>query len=1230
MSLFKKLRGIIGGYLQLDNTNTANGIANNINGIEARTNNNAAQSNFVSAQALGGTTTGTDANCSNLLDLKQRALLIEFSFPGLVPAFGSAGQYGICHTSGGIYVAGQIYLSDGISVLTAIPMYKMQNVCNINAFSGTVSMIANGFYSLRSIVSPWTVWELMGDGGGGGGFTAGGDLTGTSTNQKVSYIDGIPTPAAVTADDGEFIRVSKSIITFLTPRSIVADGDDIWYADNDQGSIPAGKGFVTHYTISTQSIVLIDLVSILPGVDTNGVRDLAQDSTYIYCACWKTGNIAIIEKLTNVVLGWGAIPTLGFPGRQVTSVCADNAGKFYVVGIDDVGGNYIWRFDTASCIGQLPDIIGPELSQLTIKARKVRYGGGMLWLANGGGDPDCLHRFDPTTLTETGLFGSGVVNFGMDCIYAFGYVWVVDNATNQVWTIDPITMASIGPGLSTGFSQPNCIGIGPDSNGNPNSRLLVTNVFDNSNVKIIDPTGPSIEATISIGNVGAEQICSSGNKWYTASPDVGGPNAAVYTILGDLGSYTAGTLSGPTVLVYSVIDSIQGRPVSPALPFFGEFLGWDGSQWIPAAIPIPSITLAGDVTGPTGSNTVVGLQNRTLAATAPTAGQFIGWNAILSQWEPVTFAGGLPVATQAGDIVQWTGTVWQANQPQAGLVNVKLGQVVGAGSAVVLELDRTGATQELLAYLVKTENDIVGFDVQNNVATWRGFSALFGVYSYDAVGLTNRTLVVAWVEGGNVVHVRSLSYTYNPPFGTWTLAPTIGVDTTIYTGTAITDVTIDYLGSNGVTGQQFVVGFIDTNAGSRGILVACTYLSDVVACTFGASYTIPTIVDMYSITVALDTFNESGSLRYDIAIAYGRSGTNTGFVAWTSVPQGSNTFSGGLSTSNSTFGTATIKPKCITIRRMETQDESNVRYFKIGILYGDTVRAAAIMKRPATGSYEYYFGAYNFTGDTTAWRTDADIFSDDIQHYLDSVIVNPGFGDIDESGLFFQLAQCTRSNFTERVVAISGSVKEQIPVANRPQMLVPLKASQWGIQSPYIRRLSENKYVWGARETFNPSSPGNDQIFFGIASIRDGRSHNTLGVSPHKNTSWSTFQIPSATQKYQKFVPVRMSDNRFVAVFSANSATVGGPACVAIHCICNDREKFFGFMQEAGAVGTTKRCVTVGGIDRSHSGLIPGMTYYLEWTDISTRSNGIPVGIAQSATTMLVVNNKRIQQVNNI
>ena len=65
----------------------------------------------------------------------------------------------------------------------------------------------------------------------------------------------------------------------------------------------------------------------------------------------------------------------------------------------------------------------------------------------------------------------------------------------------------------------------------------------------------------------------------------------------------------------------------------GKVLGNDGTsaQWQ---------ALGGDVTGAVGTNSVVRIQGRNVAASAPGSGQALAWNATAQQWEPQTVSGG--------------------------------------------------------------------------------------------------------------------------------------------------------------------------------------------------------------------------------------------------------------------------------------------------------------------------------------------------------------------------------------------------------------------------------------------------------------------------------------------------------------------------------------------------------------------------------------------------------------
>lgn len=110
-----------------------------------------------------------------------------------------------------------------------------------------------------------------------------------------------------------------------------------------------------------------------------------------------------------------------------------------------------------------------------------------------------------------------------------------------------------------------------------------------------------------------------------------------------------------------VVVGLQGRDVVDTAPSDGEALIWStaGSQWEPTAIPA-GFTAGGDISGTPTSQTVVGLQGRDVASTAPVDGQVVGWNATASQWEPKSASGAWSVlsdvATTAGSTSTLTTT----------------------------------------------------------------------------------------------------------------------------------------------------------------------------------------------------------------------------------------------------------------------------------------------------------------------------------------------------------------------------------------------------------------------------------------------------------------------------------------------------------------------------------------------------------------------------------------------
>jgi hypothetical protein len=158
MALFAKLRGIMGNLWQIDGPD-GNNIKSTTGAVEFL--DSAGTTTFVKARMADvPTTSSTLKDGVNLLMARGRLALIEFSFDGggVVPSPGdNTNKFGVCHTTGGGYTAGQVIFDTG----TALQVMPDEVACHLTttaAVSGTVSMIANGFYAREG-----ASWVLKGD-----------------------------------------------------------------------------------------------------------------------------------------------------------------------------------------------------------------------------------------------------------------------------------------------------------------------------------------------------------------------------------------------------------------------------------------------------------------------------------------------------------------------------------------------------------------------------------------------------------------------------------------------------------------------------------------------------------------------------------------------------------------------------------------------------------------------------------------------------------------------------------------------------------------------------------------------------------------------------------------------------------------------------------------------------------------------------------------------------------
>jgi hypothetical protein len=221
--------------------------------------------------------------------------------------------------------------------------------------------------------------------------------------------------------------------------------------------------------------------------------------------------------------------------------------------------------------------------------------------------------------------------------------------------------------------------------------------------------------------VTGQALVWNGSQWAPQTINAGVTSAFGRTgaVTAQTGDYTfaqiGGTVSGSQLpaaggdllgtLTAATVTQLQGRPISVTAPSAGQALVWSGSQWTPQTVSgSGGVTSAfgrtgavtaqagdyafsqiggtvsgsqlpaagGDLSGTLTAATVTKLQGWAVGATAPSTGQFLGWNG--TQWTPqaapVTSVFGRTgaVTAQTGDytFAQIGGTVSGSQLPAAG------------------------------------------------------------------------------------------------------------------------------------------------------------------------------------------------------------------------------------------------------------------------------------------------------------------------------------------------------------------------------------------------------------------------------------------------------------------------------------------------------------------------------------------------------------------------------------
>jgi hypothetical protein len=160
-----------------------------------------------------------------------------------------------------------------------------------------------------------------------------------------------------------------------------------------------------------------------------------------------------------------------------------------------------------------------------------------------------------------------------------------------------------------------------------------------------DVTGNSASAVVaklqgvavaSTAPLNTQVLTYNGTNWAAAAVPTTPPTTSV-TMGGDVTGNSGA----------SKVTAVQNIAVSATTPSLNQIMAYNGSAWAPTA-PVTAVTMAGDVSGPSNTSKVTALQNIPISSVLPTNTQVLTYNG--TNWAAATPASAVTSVTMGGEV----------------------------------------------------------------------------------------------------------------------------------------------------------------------------------------------------------------------------------------------------------------------------------------------------------------------------------------------------------------------------------------------------------------------------------------------------------------------------------------------------------------------------------------------------------------------------------------------------